>query len=164
MEEMTLNEKIDLILHSLINMATKEDIANMATKEDIANMATKEDIANMATKEDIANMATKEDIANMATKEDIANMATKEDIANMATKEDVFHIVGKAKAELYDEIIRAEKQSERIIERVDALESKVNTLLIQEDNTSIMLELYRNQATEIESMRTRIEDIEQKLA
>lgn len=102
--------------------------------------------------------------ANMATKDDIANMATKDDIANMATRDEVERIVASAKNELYDEIVRSQKYTEKIEKRVDILAEKVDMLVLKADNTALLLKLYNQQDEDITLLKARVEKVEMKLA
>lgn len=63
----------------------------------------------------------------------------------------------KAEAKLYDEIVRAEMQSEKIDQRVDVLTEKVDMLCLQADNTAIILSMTNKQAKDLEDVKIRLD-------
>lgn len=94
--------------------------------------------------------------SEMATKEELKNLATKEDLKGLATKEDVENV--------FNELLKTEAWTGRIENRVDELTNKVDTLLLQSDNTALLLKLMNQQADEVNSIRSRVEVLEMKLA
>ena len=80
--------------------------------------------------------------------------------AVMATKDDIESVRAEIKAtkyELYDEIVRAEKEIDKVRESVKDLNDKYNTLLLKEDNTALLLRL-------INGLQERVSILEKKLA
>lgn len=80
-----------------------------------------------------------------------------ESVKPLATKGDI----QSAKMELYDELNRQYKENDK---RFSKLESMANTLLLQSDNTALLLRLINRQADELEAVKAEIEDIKKKLA
>ena len=132
-------------------MVTKEEL-----KEELKGLATKDELKNLATKEELKNLATKEELKNLATKEELEGLATKEDLKGLATKEDV--------REVFEELMKAEAWTGRIEGRVDELADKVDTLLLQSDNSAMLLKMINQQSAEVKEIRSRVEVLEMKLA
>lgn len=92
------------------------------------------------------------------------NMASKDDLKAFATKDDINETITSAKDELYNEIVRAEKQIDKIDSHVDTLSNKIDTLLLKADNTTLLLKLINQQSDELTALKARLEVVEQKLA
>ena len=86
----------------------------------------------------------------------IGNLIT-ESVKPLATKEDVF----SAKMELYDELNRHYVENDK---RFTKLESVSNTILLQTDNTALLLKLINKQAEELDAVKAEIQEIKKKLA
>ena len=97
------------------------------------------------------------------TQEDLQAIGTiiSEMIKPLSTKEDVKTIVHDTKMELYDELNRQYNENDK---RFAKLESMTNTLLLQSDNTALLLRLINRQADELESVKAEIQEIKKKLA
>lgn len=78
----------------------------------------------------------------------------------MATKEDMQSM----KMELYDEIVRAEKNIDSNSEILKSLNSKYDTLLLKTDNTDLLLRLINRQANEVDELKARLDILEKKIS
>lgn len=79
----------------------------------------------------------------------------------LPTKEEVKEIVNNSKMELYDELNRQYDENDK---RFSKLESMANTLLLQSDNSALLLRLINKQAEELESLKAEVQEIKKKLA
>ena len=76
--------------------------------------------------------------------------------SEMCTKEDFKF--------LFDELMKVETWTGKIERRVDDLSGKVDTLLLQSDNSMMILELYNQNSAEINNLKYRVDKIERKMA
>lgn len=78
----------------------------------------------------------------------------------MATKEDIQSM----KMELYDGIVRAEKNIDSNSEMLKSLNNKYDTLLLKTDNTDLLLRLINRQANEVDELKARLDIVEKKIS
>lgn len=97
---------------------------------------------------------TQEDLQAIGT---LINTSITESIKPLATKEDVY----STKMELYDELNRQYNENDK---RFTKLESMANTLLLQSDNTALLLRLINRQAEDLEAVKAEVQEIKRKLA
>lgn len=79
-------------------------------------------------------------------------------------KHDVTNIeksLQSVKMELYDEMNRQYKENSK---RFDKLESISSTLLLQADNTALLLKLINRQSDELDLLKAKVDEIEKRLA
>lgn len=97
------------------------------------------------------------------TQEDLQAIGTliTDAVKPLATKEAVKEIVYDSKTELYDELNRQYNENDK---RFTKLESIANTLLLQSDNTALLLRLINRQAEELETVKADIQELKKKLA
>lgn len=75
----------------------------------------------------------------------------------LSTKDDV----QSAKMELYNELSHQYNENDK---RFSKLESMANTLLLQSDNTALLLRLINRQAEELEAVKAEVQEIKKRLA
>lgn len=99
------------------------------------------------------------------TKDDLQSISAlldpiRQDIQNikseMATKQDVEII--------FKELMKYDVRINKLEDKADKLSAKVDTLLLQSDNTALLLNLHTQQSGEILSLKMRVEALEKKLA
>ena len=97
------------------------------------------------------------------TQEDIQAIGTlvQNAIEPLATKDTVKEVVSSAKMELYDEMNRQYKENDK---RFTKLESLSNTLILQSDNTALLLKLINRQAEELDALKIEVQEIKARLA
>lgn len=97
------------------------------------------------------------------TQEDLQAIGTliTESIKPLPTRDEVEEIVQTSKMELYDELNRQYNENNK---RFSKLESMASTLLLQSDNTALLLRLINRQAEELEAVKAEVQEIKRKLA
>lgn len=85
----------------------------------------------------------------------------KKKVDALPTSDEVQEIVQASKMELYDELNRQYKENDK---RFSKLESMANTLLLQSDNTALLLRLINRQAEELDVVKAEVQKIKKKLA
>lgn len=75
--------------------------------------------------------------------------------------EEVKEIVQTSRMELYDEMNRQYNENDK---RFSKPESMANTLLLQSDNTALLLRLINRQAEELDVVKAEVQEIKKKLA
>lgn len=99
------------------------------------------------------------------TKDDLQSISAlldpiRQDIQNikseMATKQDVEII--------FKELMKYDVRINKLEDKADKLSAKVDTLLLQSDNTALLLNLHTQQSGEILSLKMRVEALDKKLA
>lgn len=100
---------------------------------------------------------TQEDLQAIGT---LVSTTIAEAVKPLSTKEDVY----SSKMELYDELDRQYKENDKRFTRLDAISGKVDTLLLQSDNTALLLKLINRQENELEALKLEVQEIKKKLA
>lgn len=100
---------------------------------------------------------THEDLQAIGTLMDNKLVSINEKLELIATKDDV----QSAKMELYNELSHQYAENDK---RFTKLESMANTLLLQSDNTALLLRLINRQAEELEAVKAEVQEIKKRLA
>lgn len=104
---------------------------------------------------------TQEDLQAIGT---LINTTVTESIKTLPTKEETKEIVYTSKMELYDEMNRQYIENDKRFTNLESIGDKVDTLLMQSDNTALLLRLINKQAEELESLKAEVQEIKKKLA
>lgn len=87
----------------------------------------------------------------------LINTAITEAVKPLPTKDELQAV----RMELYDELNRQYNENNK---RFSKLESMASTLLLQSDNTALLLRLINRQAEELEAVKAEVQEIKRKLA
>lgn len=98
-------------------------------------------------------MLTHEDLQAIGTLMDNKLVPINEKLEATATKDDVMKV--------YDELAYQYNENDK---RFSKLESMASTLLLQSDNTALLLRLINRQAEELEAVKAEVQEIKRKLA